>query len=217
MVAPDLPGHGGTAWGDGFRSLDDAACWLRDLLDALEVDTCVLVGHSMGGYIAAAFAELFPERLAGICLLHSTSLGDPAERQESRTKSMAFVTQHGKEPFLRAFVSSLFHAPKEEWLETLAAITAQTDVEAIVCLLQIMRDRPDRSGVIRSLRVPVMYITGQHDGLVSPERSRMELQDLPMALLIRIPDASHMGMYEAPDRVTEAILSLVEVSTRTPN
>jgi 3-oxoadipate enol-lactonase len=210
VIAPDLPGHGATSWDKGIRTLDDFACWLRDFLDALEVEDCVLVGHSMGGYIAAAFAELFPERLRGLGMLHSTALGDPDERKESRSKAMAFVQQNGKELFLRAFVASLFHDPQPQWLKELTEITAVTDQDAILACLRMMRDRPDRSAVVGGLQVPVMYITGAFDSLVSPERSRQELAQLPLALLHRIPEASHMGMYEAPERVIAAVLSLVE-------
>ncbi|MBK9453689.1 MAG: alpha/beta hydrolase [Bacteroidetes bacterium] len=214
VVAPDLPGHGGTPWDKGIRTMDDFACWLRDLLDALEVEQCVLIGHSMGGYVAAAFAELFPERLRGLGMLHSTALGDAEERKENRTKSMAFVEQNGKELFLRAFVASLFHDPEPRWLMELTDITAPTDTDAIVACLRMMRDRPDRSAIVGALAVPVMYITGGLDGLVSPERSRQELAQLPLALLHRIPEASHMGMYEAPERVIAAVLSLVENAER---
>jgi pimeloyl-ACP methyl ester carboxylesterase len=211
VVCPLLPGHGGRAWDPTWRSLDDAACWLRDLLDALEIERCVLVGHSLGGYIAAAFADQFPERLAGLGMLHSTALADAPERRETRTKAIQFVETHGKEPFLKAFVQGLFHAPEPLWLATLDKITAPTDVNAILALTRIMRDRPDRSAAVQRLQVPVMYITGEHDALVSPERSRQELADLKIALLHRIPEASHMGMYEAPEKVLAAILSLVGV------
>ncbi len=213
VICPDMPGHGGLPWGKGWRSLDDGACWLRDLLDALEIERCVLVGHSLGGYLAAAFADEFPERLAGLGMLHSTALSDAPERRDMRSKTIQFVEEHGKEPFLRAFVPGLFHDPEPSWLETLYKITAPTDVEAIIALTRIMRDRPDRSTAIGRLQVPVMYITGGHDGLVSPERSRLELQDLGIALLNRIPEASHMGMYETPEKVVDAILSLMEVGT----
>lgn len=209
VVAPNLPGHGGAGWDGSLRSLEDVACWLRDMLDALEIERCVLVGHSLGGYVSVAFAGLFPERLLGLGLLHSTSLADTAERRENRNKSIAFVKENGKELFLKAFVNSLFHAPELEWLLTLADISAPTSVEAILALLEIMRDRPDRRATLRALAVPVLYIMGGHDGLVSPERSRLELQDLPLALVKRIPEASHMGMYETPEKVVEAILSLV--------
>lgn len=212
VVCPNMPGHGGLAWNNAWRSLDDAACWLRDILDNLEIARCVLVGHSLGGYVAAAFAAAFPERLAGLGMLHSTALDDPMERRETRTKAIQFVKDHGKAPFLKAFVAGLFHAPEPRWLETMDMITAATDQEAIVALTRIMRDRPDNSRAVGRLQVPVMYITGAHDGLLSPERSLVELADLQIALLHRIPEASHMGMYEAPEKVIGAILSLAEAS-----
>lgn len=168
----------------------------------------------MGGYIAAAFAELFPERLAGLGFLHSTAMDDAAERKPSRTKAIAFVKDHGREPFLRAFVDSLFHDPEAQWVAEMAEITSGTSEEAILALLRIMRDRPDRRQAIRTLEQPVMFVIGEKDGLVSPERSRMELQDFPLALLHRIPQASHMGMYEAPTRVIAAVRSLVELGKR---
>lgn len=214
VIAPTLPGHGGTPWDPSIRSLDDIACWLRDILDALGIERCVLVGHSMGGYIAAAFADLFPERLAGLGFLHSTAMDDAIERKPNRTKAIHFVQDHGREPFLRAFVDSLFHDPEAQWIAEMAEITSGTSEEAILALLRIMRDRPDKRAAVKALDQPVMYIIGGKDGLVSPERSRLELQDLPLALLHRIPEASHMGMYEAPERVIAAIRSLVELGER---
>lgn len=214
VICPDMPGHGGRPWGRGWRSLDDAAYWLRDLLDALQIDRCILGGHSMGGYIASAFADLFPDRLDGIALLHSTSLADPPDRHEKRTKTIEFVEAHGKEAFLRLFVPSLFHSPEATWLETLQAMTANVKEEAVVALTRIMRDRPDRSHALRALQVPVMYVVGAHDALVSPERSRIEMQGVALALLHRIEHASHMAMYEAPDRVIAALLSLVDACRR---
>jgi 3-oxoadipate enol-lactonase len=213
VICPNMPGHGDVPWGKGWHSLDDAACWLRDLLDALKIDRCILVGHSLGGYIAAAFAELFPERLLGLGMLHSTSLHDPPERKTLRDKAIQLVQENGKEPFLRAFVQGLFHAPQAQWIVKMNAIGAQTETAAIIALTRIMRDRPDRSPAIKRLQVPVMYISGEYDTLVSPERNREELQNLPIALLHRIPEASHMGMFETPDKIVAAIASLREAST----
>jgi 3-oxoadipate enol-lactonase len=74
-----------------------------------------------------------------------------------------------------------------------------------------MRDRHDRVAVAAGLQVPLLYVLGGHDGLVPPERSRQELMDVGLALLRRIPEAGHMGMFEAPEKVIEAILSLISL------
>lgn len=211
ILIPDLPGHGQTAWNNHIRSLDEVAFWLRDFLDAKEIEKITLVGHSMGGYVAAAFAEYFPERLKALGMMHSTSLGDTDSRKENRTKAIEFIKRNGKSAFLEVFVASLFHEPQASWTQSLQKITSLADREAILAFTQIMRDRPDRSAVIRELEIPVMYITGEMDALVAPERSREELQDIPFAILKRIQEASHMGMYEAPQKVIDALLSLVEM------
>lgn len=208
VICPDMPGHGGRPWDKRWQSLSDAACWLRDFLDAQGIRKCVLVGHSLGGYIAANFAALFPERLAGLGMLHSTALPDAAARRELRTKVIEFVEAHGKEVFLQSFVRSLFHDPLPRWLQEMDAITAKTDVDAIVALTRIMRDRPDRTAAIAAVKVPVMYITGDHDSLVSAERTQQECSFYKIALLHRISDASHMSMYEAPEKVIAAMQSL---------
>jgi pimeloyl-ACP methyl ester carboxylesterase len=217
VLAPNLPGHGGTPWQGGLRSLSYAADWLRDFLDEQNIVQCILVGHSLGGYIAAAFAERYPERLRGLAMLHSTALPDTEERQTNRNKALDFIAKNGVQPFLKAFVESLFFDPRPDpinmgWKSKLFQITSQTDPEAIVAFIRLMRDRPDRVAALRALKVPVMYIIGENDTLVPPLRIQDELSRVELALLHRIPEAGHMGMYEAPKKVRAAIESLIELS-----
>lgn len=212
VICPLLPGHGGSAWNSQVHNLDDLAVWLRETLAAAGVEDCVLIGHSLGGYIAAAFAARFPQHLRGLGLLHATALPDTPQRQASRNKALAFLEQYGTAPFLKAFVQSLFHAPQAAWTEELGAITAQTDPAAIHALVRIMRDRPDRTAALAALEVPVMYIIGDHDQLVDPGRSKLEMDKVALALLHRIPEASHMGMYETPGEVRAAVENLLRAT-----
>lgn len=211
VLVPDLPGFGGTAYDPHIRQLDDYAFWLRDLLDTVEWPSATVVGHSMGGYIAMGMAAHFPERLEGLGLLHSSALADNEERKANRTKSMEFLENNGLEPFLRVFVPSLFHDPTAEWLDTLYTISRQTDLQAAIACTRMMRDRPDRVDIAAGLQVPLLYILGAHDTLVPPERSQQELMDVGLALLTRVPEAGHMAMYEAPETVVAAILSLLKM------
>lgn len=212
VITPDLPGHGGQPWGRGFRNLDDAAFWLEELVCELELDQFVLCGHSLGGYIAAAYAQWYPARLRGLGLMHSTALADPAERRSNRDKALAFMEQHGTGAFLRSFVPSLFHQPEQAWLQTLNRIVRQTDSQAILALTAIMRDRPDRTSVLAGLDVPVLYVIGEHDDLVPPARSQQELTQVRLAAVHRIADAGHMAMYEAPDKLEAAVRSLMDMA-----
>ena len=210
-ITPDLPGFGANPFNPRLHHLDDYGFWLRDYLDGLGLERVVLAGHSMGGYLALAFAEHFPQRILALGLLHTTALADPPEKQENRTKTMAFIEKHGHKAFLEIFVPSLFHSPQPAWLEELHRICSQADPKAIVHLTQIMRDRPDRTQVAAHLPVPLMYVTGAHDALVPPERNQEEWAHIPMAIKKQLAGAGHMGMYENPEAFLEALESLVQL------
>ena len=217
VVCPVLPGHAGLAWDDTLATISDLADWLKRFLDSLEVESCYLVGHSLGGYIAAAMAERHPGRLTGVCMLHSTALEDPAVRQENRNKSLAFIGRFGTKPFLKAFVDSLFYESPEasgmgrlqEWKAELAAITSQVDPEAIMALTMAMRDRPSRLREVQASGVPFTYVIGEHDSLVTAERSAMEFQDWEDAKVIHLQGVGHMAMYEAREELIQVLLQIL--------
>ena len=213
VVCPVMPGHAGLAWDDTLASISDLADWLKRFLDALEVETCYLVGHSLGGYIAAAMAERHPGRLTGVCMLHSTALEDAAIRQENRNKALAFIQRFGTKPFLKAFVDSLFYeAPEVEssgqvrqWKAELTEITSRVDPEAIEALTMAMRDRPSRLREVQASGVPFTYVIGEHDSLVTAERSAMEFQGWEDVKVIHLPGVGHMGMYEAREELIQLL------------
>jgi len=89
VLIPDLPGTGKSGrWNDAHVDIADYAKALIAILDAEGIDTCCLLGHSMGGYITLAFAELYPERLTGFGLIHSTAYADSDEKKTNRLKAV---------------------------------------------------------------------------------------------------------------------------------
>ena len=217
VVCPVLPGHAGLAWDDTLASISDLADWLKRFLDFVGVETCYLVGHSLGGYIAAAMAERHPGRLTGVCMLHSTGLEDAPGRQENRNKSLAFIGRFGTQPFLKAFVDSLFYESAAArasgqlsgWKAELAGITSGVDPAAVTALTMAMRDRPSRLREIRASGVPFTYVVGEHDSLVTAERSAMEFQGWEDVKVILLPGVGHMGMYEAREELTQLLIKAV--------
>lgn len=163
-------------------------------------------------------------------MLHSTALDDPPERRQNRDKSLDFIKRFGPEPFLKAFVDSLFHdpglgeehramappkelapgRPMDAWKSELRKITSGVAVEAIRALTVAMRDRPSRRDALRSRGIPVMYVIGEEDKLVSPARSAVEFKDWPEAQVVRLAGVGHMGMYEARDQLSQILISSIE-------
>ena len=75
--------------------MDDYAADIAGLLDQLGIQKTAIAGHSMGGYVALAFASLYPDRVSGLGLVSSQVLADPPDRREGRYKSAAEVAEKG--------------------------------------------------------------------------------------------------------------------------
>src|SRR5512147_1809966 len=95
LILPDLRGFGGSSTVDSFYTMEDIASDIAALLDHLGIQKAAIVGHSMGGYVALAFARLSPERVSGLGLVSSQALADPEERKQGRYKSAAEVADKG--------------------------------------------------------------------------------------------------------------------------
>ena len=188
-----------------MESIDAAADWVLRLMDELGIGEFEVLGHSMGGYIAAAMCVREPERITGLTLLHSTALGDTVAKVAERNKAIRFVERNGKGPYLRAFVRGLFAEPKTEWVAELDRIVGQVDERALLGFVRAMRDRPSRLHALRATGIPTAYITGALDSIVLPERNEAELKAWPEAESVWFPRASHMAMYESGEELLHFI------------
>ena len=91
FIVPDLPGHGESGcWGKIHR-MEELAEAVLAILDAEGIGQVFLAGHSMGGYVTMAFADLFPDRLSAYALVHSTPFADTKEKQENRDREISLV------------------------------------------------------------------------------------------------------------------------------
>src|SRR5689334_17964649 len=95
VIVPDLRGFGESTIGASSPSMEDYAADIAGLLDYLGIQKAAIVGHSMGGYVALAFARLYPDRLTGLGLVSSQVLADPPDRREGRYKSAKEVLENG--------------------------------------------------------------------------------------------------------------------------
>lgn len=189
--------------------LDAYADWLRDWLDARRAGPVVLVGHSMGGYIALAFAEKYGDRLTGLGLFHSTAYADSEERRQKRLEAIQKIDSTGVEEFLRGFVPNLYAETYArqfpERLEAHVQAVKHLPAEALKAALRAMRDRPDRREVLRRAPFPVLFVIGLADRSVSPQDA-LEQVTLPARHHEAVLDGiGHSGMTEAPEGCLSAL------------
>jgi pimeloyl-ACP methyl ester carboxylesterase len=215
VIVPDLPGTGKSVrWDESTIEITDYAAAILAILAAEAIQTCCLLGHSMGGYITLAFAALYPERLDGFGLIHSTAYPDNDEKKGNRLKAVELMDQYGAGAFLRNTIPTLFSAKfkKEHPERVLAQIkyAESFDTKTGQQYTMAMRNRPNRSFVLESNPVPVLFVIGTED-IAAPLTDLLGQVKLPLFASIHIlENVGHMGMIEAAETMTKHIKDFVE-------
>jgi pimeloyl-ACP methyl ester carboxylesterase len=184
-------------------SMEDLAAAIASLLDHLGIDKCIMIGHSMGGYITLAFAEKYPDRLTALGLFHSTAYPDNEEKKAVRRKSIDFIHKNGSDLFIRQSTPGLFgqytrqHHP--QLIDDMIDRYIDFPPDTLIAWYQAMITRPDRIHVLREFHGPVLFIIGEEDTIV-PLQSALEQSHLPAVSHIHlVKHTGHEGMLEAPE------------------
>ncbi|MBU6157605.1 MAG: alpha/beta hydrolase [Bacteroidetes bacterium] len=194
-------------------SMESMAADIHEMLEQENIDECVMLGHSMGGYITLAFAEKYPERLCGFGLIHSTSYADNETKKEARRKNAAFIGEQGSRSFLNIALPGLFgkafQIKHPEIINELIDRASLIPPASLIAYLEAMRDRPDRTAILRNTKLPVFFCIGKEDIAVSPEDA-MQQSKLPLnATTLILDEVGHQGMLETPEKLNEAIMEFL--------
>jgi pimeloyl-ACP methyl ester carboxylesterase len=206
LIIPDLRGFGGSSTVDSFYSMQDIASDIAALLDHLEIQKAAIVGHSMGGYVALAFARLYPERVSGLGLVSSQALADSPDRKEGRYKSAADVADKGIGSVVAAMTPKFTSNPQLQ--EFARRSMERQQPAAYIGALKAMAERVDSTPLLSSLKVPVVLVHGDADQLISIDRAREVKSAIPDAYLVEIRGAGHMPMMEDKEKTAEALKHL---------
>ena len=210
LIMPDLRGFGRSPVTPGVYSMRTLAQDLLALLDRLQIGRAVLVGHSMGGYVSLAFAQAYPNRLAGLGMVASHAAADSLERRQGRLNSADEVSRRG----VRHLVANM--APRltshADLVEPLKTLMMGADPRAVAGSLRGMAERPAAESWLSSIAVPTLVLVGAQDSLVPLDAARTMTQLLGRAWLVEVPDAAHMPMMEAPQATADAIRQLIRAA-----
>ncbi|PWT72080.1 MAG: alpha/beta hydrolase [Bacteroidetes bacterium] len=220
LIIPDIPGSGGSSPLTLFKNgsppaiMDDYAACLLHLLDQEGIEKCNLVGHSMGGYVALAFAELYPSRINKLSLFHSTAFPDSEEKKAARRKSNEFIKSYGSAPFIEQAIPNLFDEPfrksSPEKIENLIERYANFPAEALVSYYEAMILRPDRTHVLQNFKNPVQFIIGENDKAVPLEQSLRQCHIPQISYIHVLEKSAHMGMLEDPDETNRMLENFLD-------
>lgn len=214
VVGLDLPGHGISEVTGPVHSMEYLASVAADLLKQCGVDRCVVVGHSMGGYVAQAFAVAYPEMTAGLVLLHSTPGADTPERKEHRRREIELIRAGKKEALAHVLPGKGF-APGNrkrfaELIEGLSEQVALTEDEGILALLNGMMQRRDLNDALRALDRPQLFVFGKQDEYIPVEAAQAVAAAHPKAEVLWLEHSGHMGFVEEEALVLIVVSGFIE-------
>ncbi len=208
VLTIDLPGHGKTENFSEVHTMEFMAETVKAVLEHLKIEKCVLIGHSMGGYVSLAFAEKYPELLNGFCLFHSQAAADSHEARQNRDRTIKIVKSDHKE-FIQYFIPDLFATANREIykdkIEVLKKQANETTKEGIIAALEGMKVRSDKNELLKTFDKPIMYILGKEDSRI-PIDPALKQCALPNRCTVHIlGGVGHMGYIEAKEETLHYI------------
>jgi 3-oxoadipate enol-lactonase len=203
LIMPDLPGFGESSSHSTNSLLPDMAEDFASLLDYLKIKKAFVVGHSMGGYLALAFARGFSERLLGLGLVASQALADSPEKKAARYQEAEHILSQGVGDVAADMSIKLTENPILQ--SQLKNLMLRQHPQGLADALKAMAERQDSMQLLKELSIPVVTVHGLADKLIPPDRARAVQNVVKEGYLTEIEGAGHMPMMEAPQVTAEAL------------
>ncbi len=206
MIIPDLRGFGESTTVDTPYTMDDFASDIVGLFNQIDIHKAAIVGHSMGGYVALAFARLYPERVSRLGLVSTQVLADPRDRKEGRYKTAAEVAEKGIGGVVETMTPKFTSDP--HWQAFARKTMEAQQPAAYIGALKAIAERADSTSLLSGIKYPVVVVHGDADALIPIERAREVKAALPESHLAEIKNTGHMPMCEAPRETAQALMLL---------
>jgi pimeloyl-ACP methyl ester carboxylesterase len=213
VITIDLPGHGRSDTVCEIHTMEVMADAVEIVLNHLDIGRTVVIGHSMGGYVTLAFAEIFPEKTAGFCLFHSHGFADSEEKKSNRDREIELVESGKKIQILkinipRSFANDNLQRFSDEVRKS-GEIALTTRDKGIVCALKGMKARPDRRKVLMESAVPVLIVAGKKDNYISFGIYEQHFNLAPKTNVLILENSGHMGFIEEKEKSLDGILKFL--------
>lgn len=208
VIAIDLPGNGKSECLGYVHRMERMADVVKDVMDELGLRRYIVVGHSMGGYVALAFGEKYGDHLRGLCLFHSTALADSEEKKLDRERAIRIVKRNPVK-YTNPLVMNLFALANQRYLRKeiswIRRMAAKTKKQGIVACIEGMKIRPNREVILKFAPYPVMIIAGKRDNVI-PFESLSEQAALPkICRFVALERTGHMGFIEAKETTVKKL------------
>jgi pimeloyl-ACP methyl ester carboxylesterase len=213
LIIPDLPGSGRSALTEDV-SMEGMADILKRILDELQVSACIMIGHSMGGYITLAFADKYPGMLKAFGLFHSTAYADNEEKIAARRRGIAFIEENGAAKFMEQSTLNLFSKETKEkrpdYVQEIVARYTNFLPQSLVSYYEAMIQRPNRTNVLQTFKMPVLFILGMYDSAIPVEHGLEQCHMPGLSYIHILRHSGHLGMLEESTKSTGFLVKFLQ-------
>lgn len=212
VIAPDLRGFGQTPPRAGTVTMEQFADDLRAILTVLEVkEPIALCGLSMGGYIAFAFQQRYPERVKAMVLCHTNPHADAPEAAQKRHALADRLLAEGHGPLIEAFLPKVLPADAApSVVEKVRGMMEGTSLEGAAAALRGMAQRADVKPRLPLIQVPVLVVSGAKDPIAPPADVQEWAKLLPKGQHIELPGVGHLSCLEQPEPFNRAVVPFLQ-------
>jgi len=208
VIAIDLPGHGKSECIGYVSKMERMADVVKDVMDELGLRRYIVAGHSMGGYVALAFAEKYFDNLSGLCLFHSSALPDSDEKKLDRDRGIKIVKRNPV-TYTNALVANLFAVANQKYLKKemswVKRLSAKTKKQGLVATLEGMKIRKNREIILKFANYPVLLIAGKRDNVMPFEALKRQSELPAVSRFLPLERVGHMGFIEAKETTLKKI------------
>lgn len=213
VVAPDLRGFGESDSSEGPATMSRMADDVASLMDALEIERAVIGGLSMGGYVALAFARMFPARVSAMVLADTRAQADTEEGKQTRSQQAEKALSEGMAGIADAMLPKLLTpetvSKRPELVKRVRDMMLKTKPEGAAAALLGMAERDDQTEFISSIQVPALIIVGREDAITPVADSEKMQSRIAGSRLVVIENAGHVSNLEQTEQFNDALLGFL--------
>ena len=213
VVAPDLRGFGESDSSEGTATMARMAEDLAALMDALAIEQAVIGGLSMGGYVALAFARMFPARVKALVLADTRAQADSEEGKQTRHQQAEKALSEGMAGIADAMLPKLLTpdtvSKRPELVKRVRDMMLKTKPDGAAAALLGMAERDDQTEFISSIRVPALILVGREDAITPVADSEKMQSRIEGSRLVVIENAGHVSNLEQTEQFNDALLGFL--------
>jgi len=214
VLRPDVRGLGRSSVTPGPYLVEGLAADVAALLDAKQIETATIVGHSLGGYIALAFFRMYRERVTALSLVGSRFAPDTEAAARERYALADRAEREGIAPIVDAFLPRFFaknvYSENPKLVASTKRLCERTDPHGAAAILRGAAQRVDARDLVEDIDVPFLFAMGDEDAIMGQHEAEDLVPQIRSAKLLRLAGCGHMPMLEAGDQLAGGLGALLE-------